>query len=153
MDLLRLVALDPDDLAVISAHLQDALLRVGDIIYLPKERRFVVQTRRFDWEASAPQRRLTCMHFEHVTGVRVRGIDQTDKDAVLNLLAISFDERDAPSGTATLIFAEGGAIQVELECIEMQMKDIGPVWAAESRPSHEDQALDQNADRQPAGRV
>ncbi|WP_230531257.1 DUF2948 family protein [Microvirga roseola] len=145
MDLLKLVAFDPEDLAVISCHMQDALLRVGDILYLPKERRFVIQTRRFDWEAATPQRRLTCMHFEHVTGVRVRGIDQTDKDAVLNLLAISFDERDAPSGTATLIFAEGGAIQVDLECVEMQMKDIGPVWAAESRPSHEE--LPQQAGR------
>jgi Protein of unknown function (DUF2948) len=139
MDLLRLVALDPEDLAVISAHLQDSLLQVGDIAYLPKERRFAIQVRRYDWEAASPQRRLTCMHFEHVTGVRVRGIDQTSKDAVLNLLAIAFEERDAPSGTATLIFAEGGAIQVDLECIEMQMKDTGPVWAAESRPSHEDQ--------------
>ena len=141
MDLLRLVALDPEDLAVVSAHLQDALLRVGDMIYLPKERRFALQVRRFDWEAQSdtPQRRLTCMHFEHVTGVRVRGIDQTKKDTVLNLLAISFEERDAPSGSATLIFADGGAIQVELECIEMQMKDLGPVWAAESRPSHEEQ--------------
>ncbi|MBM6582304.1 DUF2948 family protein [Microvirga sp. BT689] len=139
MDLLRLVALDPEDLAVISAHLQDSLLQVGDIAYLPKERRFAIQVRRYDWEAATPQRRLTCMHFEHVTGVRVRGIDQTNKDMVLNLLAIAFEERDAPSGTATLIFAEGGAIQVDLECIEMQMKDTGPVWAAESRPSHEDQ--------------
>ena len=139
MDLLRLVAFDPEDLAVISAHLQDSLLRVGDIAYLPKERRFAIQVRRYDWEAATPQRRLTCMHFEHVTSVRVRGIEQTNKDAVLNLLAITFDERDAPSGTATLIFAEGGAIQVDLECIEMQMKDIGPVWAAESRPAHEEQ--------------
>jgi hypothetical protein len=139
MDLLRLVALDPEDLAVISAHLQDSLLQVGDIAYLPKERRFAIQVRRYDWEAASPQRRLTCMHFEHVTGVRVRGIDQTNKDSVLNLLAIAYEERDAPSGTATLIFAEGGAIQVDLECIEMQMKDTGPVWAAESRPSHEDQ--------------
>jgi hypothetical protein len=140
MDLLRLVALDPEDLAVVSAHLQDALLRVDDMIYLPKERRFALQVRRFDWEAQsdAPQRRLTCMHFEHVTGVRVRGIDQARKDTVLNLLAISFEERDAPSGTATLIFADGGAIQVDLECIEMQMKDLGPVWAADSRPSHEE---------------
>ena len=153
MDLLRLVALDPDDLAVISAHLQDALLRVGDIVYLPKERRFVLQTRRFDWEAESPRRRLTCMHFEHVTGVRVRGIDQADKDAVLNLLAISFDEGDAPSGTATLIFAEGGAIQVDLECIEMQMKDIGPVWAAESRPSHEEEKLDRKPDGKQAERL
>ncbi|NIX78099.1 DUF2948 family protein [Microvirga terricola] len=141
MDLLKLVALDPDDLAVVSAHLQDAILHVGDIVYLPKEHRFAIEARRFDWEAPAgsPQRRLACMHFEHVTGVRVRGIDQSNKDAVLNLLAISFEERDAPSGTATLIFADGGAIQVDLECIEMQMKDIGPVWAAESRPSHNGQ--------------
>jgi hypothetical protein len=139
MDLLRLVAFDPEDLAVISAHLQDSLLQVGDIAYLPKERRFAIQVRRYDWEAATPQRRLTCMHFENVTGVRVRGIDRSNTDAVLNLLAIAFEEKDSPSGTATLIFAEGGAIQVDLECIEMQMKDTGPVWAAESRPSHEDQ--------------
>ena len=145
MDLLRLVAFDPEDLAVISAHLQDSLLQVGDIAYLPKERRFAIQVRRYDWEAATPQRRLTCMHFEHVTGVRVRGIDQTNKDAVLNLLAIAFEERNTPSGTATLIFADGGAIQVDLECVEMQMKDTGPVWAAESRPSHEDQL--QSAER------
>ncbi|MBD2749605.1 DUF2948 family protein [Microvirga sp. BT688] len=139
MDLLRLVAFDPEDLSVISAHLQDSLLQVGDIAYLPKERRFAIQVRRYDWEAATPQRRLTCMHFENVTGVRVRGIDRSNPDAVLNLLAIAFEEKDAPSGTATLIFADGGAIQVDLECIEMQMKDTGPVWAAESRPSHEDQ--------------
>ena len=95
MDLLRLVAFDPEDLAVISAHLQDALLRLGDIAYLPKERRFAIQVRRYDWEAATPQRRLTCMHFENVTGVRVRGIDQSSKDAVLNLLAITIEERDA----------------------------------------------------------
>lgn len=138
MDLLKLVALDSEDLAVVSAHLQDALLRVGDIVYLPQERRFAMETRRFDWEAATPQRRLSCLHFEHVTAVRVRGIDQTGKDTVLNLLAMSYEERDAPSGTVTLIFAEGGAIQIDVECIEMQMKDIGPVWAAESRPSHDE---------------
>ncbi|MGO4572882.1 DUF2948 family protein [Microvirga sp. 2TAF3] len=139
MDLLKLVALDQDDLTVISMHLQDAVVRVGDIAYLPKERRFAIVARRFDWEAGSdvqPQRRLTGMHFEHVKAVRVRGIDRNDKDAVLDLLAISFEEGDAPSGTATLIFAEGGAIQVDVDCIEMQMKDLGPVWAAESRPSH-----------------
>ena len=140
MDLLKLVALDQEDLAVVSAHLQDAVLRVGDIVYLPQEHRFAIEARRFDWEGKStetPQRRLACLHFEHVKGVRVRGIDQANKDAVLSLLAITFEEKDAPSGTATLIFAEGGAIQVDLECIEMQMKDLGPVWASESRPAHE----------------
>jgi hypothetical protein len=68
----------------------------------------------------------------------VRGIDQANKEAVLNLLAISFEAGEAPSGTATLIFADGGAIQIDVECIEMQMKDLGPVWAAENRPAHED---------------
>jgi hypothetical protein len=139
MDLLRLVALDQDDLAVVSAHLQDAIIRVGDLIYLPRERRFAVVGRRFDWEAAAdepPRRRLTGLHFERVTGVRTRCIDRSRKDAVLELLAITFEERDPPSGTITLICAGGAAIQVEVECLEMQMKDLGPVWEAESRPVH-----------------
>ncbi|WP_210497010.1 DUF2948 family protein [Microvirga antarctica] len=140
MDLLKLVALDAEDLAIISTHLQDAVLRVGDIVFLPKERRFAIEVRRFDWECGLdkPQRRLTCMHFEQVKGVRVRGIDQSNKDSVLNLLAISFEETDAPSGTATLIFAEGGAIQVDIDCVELQMMDVGPVWAADGRPVHDD---------------
>ena len=135
MDLLKLVALDQEDLAVISAHLQDAIVRVGDLAYLPAENRFALLARRFDWEAGPsepPRRRLTGLHFERVTGVR-----GTKPDSVLNLLAIAFDAGDAPSGTATLIFAEGAAIQVELECVEMQMKDLGPVWEAEGRPSHD----------------
>ena len=139
MDLLRLVALDQEDLAIISAHLQDAIVRVGDIAYLPKEQRFALAARRFDWETApkeAPRRRLTGLHFERVTAVRTRGIDPARQDAVLDLLAITFEERDPPSGTATLIFADGGAIQIDVECIEMQMRDLGPVWEAESRPVH-----------------
>jgi len=140
MDLLRLVALDQEDLAIVSAHLQDAIVRVGDIAYLPKEQRFAIVGRRFDWEAGpkdAPRRRLTGLHFERVTAVRVRGIDPAKQDAILELLAITFEERDTPSGTATLFFADGGAIQVDVECIELQMKDLGPVWEAESRPAHQ----------------
>jgi hypothetical protein len=139
MDLLRLVALDQEDLAIISAHLQDAIVRVGDIAYLPKEKRFAIAARRFDWEVGpreAPRRRLTGLHFERATAVRTRGIDPTRQDTVLELLAITYEERDPPSGTATLIFADGGAIQIDVECIEMQMKDLGPVWEAESRPVH-----------------
>ena len=140
MYLLKLVALDQEDLAIISAHLQDAIVRIGDLAYLPQERRFALVARRFDWEAApkeAPRRRLAGLHFERVTGVRTRGLDRSRPDAVLSLLAIAFEPGEAPSGTATLIFAEGGAIQVEVECIEMQMKDLGPVWQAESRPTHD----------------
>lgn len=140
MDLLRLVALDQEDLAVLSAHLQDAIVRVGDLTFLPKEHRFALAARRFDWEAGPnepPRRRLTGLHFERVLSARTRDIGRGNPDAVLNLLAITFEEKEAPSGTATLIFAEGGAIQLELECIEAQMKDLGPVWEAESRPVHD----------------
>jgi hypothetical protein len=148
MDLLRLVALDQEDLAVVSAHLQDAVIRVGDLAYIPQERRFAVAARRFDWEANSgepPRRRLTGLHFERVQAVRLRGIDRANPDAVLNLLAVTFEERDPPSGTVTLIFADGAAIQADVECIEMQMKDLGPVWEAESRPTHD-------LDRAAAGR-
>lgn len=140
MESLKLVALDAEDLAIVSTHLQDAVLRAGDLTYLPKERRFALVARRFDWEAGerdGPRRRLTGLHFERVLGVRARGIDRANADAVLSLLAVTFEPREAPSGVATLVFAGGGAVQLELECVEAQMKDLGPVWKASARPSHE----------------
>ncbi|HEY8565472.1 MAG TPA: DUF2948 family protein [Beijerinckiaceae bacterium] len=139
MEPLKLIALDPEDLAVVSAHLQDAVLRVKDLAFLPREHRFALVARRFDWEAStreAPRRRLTGLHFERVTGARLRGLDRSSAEATLNLLAITFEERDAPSGVATLHFSEGAAIQLDLECLEVAMKDLGPVWQADSRPQH-----------------
>jgi Protein of unknown function (DUF2948) len=140
MDFLKLVALDADDLAIVSAHLQDAIVRVKDLAYFPGERRFALVARRFDWEAAPgepPRRRLTGLHFERVLKARSRGIDRGKADAELNLLAITFEEKDSPSGTATLLFENGGAIQLDLECIENQMKDLGEVWEAEGRPCHD----------------
>jgi Protein of unknown function (DUF2948) len=139
MEPLRLVALDEEDLAVISTHLQDAIVKIGDLSYLPHERRFALCARRFDWECGLdekPRRRLTGLHFERVQAVRCRGIDRSKPDAVLNLLGVAFEEKDPPSGCATLLFSDGAAIQLDLECIESQMKDLGPVWGAESRPEH-----------------
>lgn len=138
MDPLKLAVLDADDLAVVSAHLQDAIVRIGDLAYLPDQRRFALVMRRFDWEAPAePRRRLTGLHFERVLGVRTRGFDRDRPDDVLNLLAVTFEPDDAPSGTAELVFAGGGSVRLQLECIEAAMKDLGPVWSAESRPAHD----------------
>jgi hypothetical protein len=140
MELLKLAALDAEDLAVISAHLQDAILRTGDLAYLAQEHRFVLVARRFDWAApdgEAPRRRLTGLHFERVLAVRTRGITPNpNSDAALELLAVTFEPAEPPSGTATLVFAGGAAIQLDLECIEVRMKDLGPVWEAEGRPDH-----------------
>lgn len=137
---LKLVALDEEDLAIISTHLQDAIVRVGDIVYLPKERRFALCARRFDWEADPaepPRRRLAGLHFGCVSGARCKGIDRNNPDAILNLLGITFEPTDAPSGAATLHFSDGAAIRLETECIESQLKDLGPIWEAESRPVHD----------------
>ena len=140
MDLLRLVALDQEDLAVISAHLQDAEVRIGDLAYLPQERRFALVAQRFDWETSPeepPRRRLTGLHFERVLRARCRGVDRGKPGKVLNLLGVGFEDTDAPSGTATLLFEDGSAIQLDMECVEAQMRDLGPVWACDKRPTHD----------------
>jgi hypothetical protein len=138
MELLRLAALDADDLTVISAHLQDAILRPGDLTYLAGERRFLMALRRFDWsgpDGSPPRRRLAGVHVEQVLGVRVRGLRQDD-DTPLSLLALTFAPTEAPSGHLDLVFSGGGAIRLEVECVEVRMKDLGPVWEAGGRPAH-----------------
>ncbi len=136
---LRLIALDADDLGVISVHLQDAVVRAGDLTWLKAERRFALALRRFDWEAPTgePRRRLTGLHFNRVRSVSYRDIDLSKPDAVLNLLAVTFKPEEAPSGHVTLVFSGAGAIRLAVECVEAQLKDLGPAWEASGRPAHQ----------------
>ena len=140
---LKLIALDADDLAVLSAHLQDAVLQVADIAYLPKERRFAAVGNRFDWMAAAEAaegcvRRRAAIRFERVLGAQVQAIDLSNKSLVLSLLAVTFEPTTAPEGYVTLHFADGGAIRLHVECVEAEMKDLGPVWRVEFKPQHPD---------------
>ena len=140
---LKLIALDADDLAVLSAHLQDAVIQVADIAYLPKERRFAAVGNRFDWvAASEPSegyvRRRAAIRFERVLGAQVQAIDLNNKGLVLSLLAVTFEPTAAPEGYVTLHFADGGAIRLHVECVEAEMKDLGPVWRVEFKPQHPD---------------
>lgn len=158
MELLKLAALDAEDLAVLSAHLQDAVLRAGDLAWLADQRRFVLVARRFDWEAptgEAPRRRLVGVHFERVLGVKAKGIvPGGQSETTLELLAITFEPGEAPSGVATLVFAGDAAIRLELECVEVRMKDLGPIWEAEGRPDHEtDRAAMEASDAVLQGRL
>ncbi|CAH1652845.1 conserved hypothetical protein [Hyphomicrobiales bacterium] len=140
MDEIKLIALDREDLSVISAHLQDALLRVEDLTYLPHRRCFAMAVHRFDWEVPAegkPQRRLAALHFNQVERVRRTKIDPASNGEVLNLLAIDFIETEAPSGLVLLLFSGGAAIELRVECIEAQLRDLGPAWDAPGRPRHE----------------
>ena len=143
MELLKLVALDRDDLEVVSTHLQDATVSVGDVHWRPAERRLVIGLARFDWEASlgqSPQlqRRRTALRFDRVNAMKCRNVDCKDKQAMLNLLAVEFTENDPPGGIVTLIFSGGAALRLEVECLECELVDLGPVWAATCCPTHAD---------------
>jgi len=142
MDLLKLVALDAEDLAVLSAHLQDAVVRVSDIIWLPAEQRLVIALNRFDWVGakctSTPtcRRRRAALRFERVQAFKARGIEPKDTNAVLNLLAADFEEAEPPSGSVILAFSGGAALRLDVECIEAELVDLGPEWTATRCPDH-----------------
>ena len=142
---LKLIALDKDDLDIVSAHLQDAVLKVGDMAYLPKEKRFALILNRFDWEkalkpangkALGHERRQAALRFERVLGARLQNIRLEAKRDVLELLAIQFEPTDTPAGQVTLVFAGGAAIRLEVECIEAELKDLGPAWRTRNQPAH-----------------
>ena len=136
---LGLIALDPDDLAVLSANLQDALVRIADMAYLPKAKRFALVAGRFDWIRAVDgemERCWTGLHFERVLKVCKTGVDQQASEKILNLLSISFMETEAPAGYVILTFSGGAALRLEVECLEAQMHDIGPRWRARAQPDH-----------------
>jgi hypothetical protein len=146
MDMLKLVALDTDDLAVVSTHVQDSIVKVDDILWRPAEKRVVVVVNRFDWENAQSgaqyRRRLAALRFERVNAFKARNVAPSDTDRVLNLLTVEFAAADAPAGRVTFIFSGGAALQLEVECLECELADLGPVWATAACPAHLDGADD-----------
>ena len=137
--MLKLAALDADDLAVISAQMQDAVLRLGDIRYQRKLKKFALVANRFAWDAANQrQRRRTGLHFDRVLAARAHNIRQGDDQAIVALLAITFEAGRLPSGTIVLSFSGGGSIRLEVECIEASLQDLGPAWATAHKPSHDE---------------
>lgn len=141
MDRLKLIALDKEDIQVVSAHLQDAVVKAADIHWRPGEKRVIVALNRFDWEAAngtSPEfrRRRAALRFERVTACQCRNCTPVEKDQVLSLLAVSFEETDQPAGIVTLMFSGGAALRLEVECLEAELADLGPVWVTECCPAH-----------------
>ena len=141
MDPLKLIAFDKDDLEIISAHLQDAVINVGEIIWRPSEQRVVIPLCRFDWvsaESEKPEyrRRLAALRFERVGAFKARNIDPAARAVVLNLLSVDYAEADAPTGYITLNFSGGAAIRLDVECLESELVDLGPEWVTAHRPGH-----------------
>ena len=127
----KLIALDADDLAVISSHVQDAAVRVADIIWRQGEKRLVIGMSRIDWDRRiegevTPRRLLAALRFDRVLACKSRDIDLEAADVGLELLGIEFHAADAPSGSAVLIFASGGALRLDVECLEVELADLGP---------------------------
>ena len=126
---LKLIALDADDLAVISAHVQDARVKSSDIIWRQGEKRLVVGMSRLDWEQTlsgetSPSRLVAALRFDRVLSCKSRNIDLEAPEAVLELLGIEFHPGEAPSGSAVLMFSHGGALRLDVECLECELTDL-----------------------------
>jgi hypothetical protein len=143
MERLKLAALDAEDLEVLSAHLQDAVLTVGDIRYMPKANKAVFAVNRFVWDkpadkrSGAHERRRAALAVSRVRSMKASNIRQDAKSAVLELLAVRFEEDAAPAGRIRLDFAGGGTLLLEVECIEVQLADLGAAWSTQNLPQHD----------------
>ena len=127
---LKLIALDADDLAVISAHVQDARVQTADIIWRQGEKRLVVGINRLDWEQTltgetAPRRLISALRFDRVLACKSRDIDLETPEAALELLGIEFHPGEPPGGSAVLMFSQGGALRLDVECLECELADLG----------------------------
>jgi hypothetical protein len=140
---LKLVALDDTDLAIVSAHCQDAVCKVGDLEWTPARKQFLVQLNRFAWEASSGwfrqhnERRRSALLFDRVLSVRTTGVDREKPEEVLELLALRWEPGDVPSGVIELVFAGKATIRLSVECIETSLSDLGGAWEAAARPMHQ----------------
>lgn len=128
--LLKLIALDADDLAVISAHVQDARVQVSDIVWRQAGKRLVVGMNRLDWDqtlagGTSSCRLISALRFDRVLACKSRNIDLAAQDTVLELLGVEFHRSDAPSGSVVLMFRHGGALRLDVACLECELADLG----------------------------
>lgn len=131
---LRLLAEDGDDLAIVSAALQDAILRPADIVWEKKARRLTVELSRFCWECGGTRVRAG-LQFGDVTAVKSRGLPRLP-DTALELLAIHFEPGAAPGGRVTLMFAGGGDLRADVDCVDAVVSDLSDRWEARIVPTH-----------------
>jgi len=154
MSSLKLIALDAEDLAVVSAHVQDGVLKVADMMFDRRGKRFAAVFNRFDWsdalgvmadgasdaKSKTEYRRVqSALRFDRVHSAKVQGIDLTAGGSVLSLLALQFTPAgpDRLDGSVLIQFSGNSAIKLEVECIEAELKDLGPAWQANGLPAHQ----------------
>jgi len=140
---LNLGAMDADDLAIISALVQDAVFPASEIAWQPRARRFAILLNRFRWENGAraqlgPERVQSLLVFDTVQKVSSQGVALGASDMVLSLLSLEWRETAAPSGEVLLQLAGDGAIRLEIEALDVSLRDVTRPYAAPSgrRPEH-----------------
>ena len=131
---LRLLAGDAEDLHIISAALQDAILRPVDIVWEPGSRRVTLKLSRFCWECGGT-RVMAAMQFGDVIAVKSRRLPRLPESA-LELLAMEFAPDEAPGGRVILMFAGGGDLRIDVECLDAVLTDLSERWPARLAPSH-----------------
>jgi hypothetical protein len=142
MSELKLLALDEDDLKVISACMQDAVFKIGDMSFEARAGQFTLVANRFVWEEETKkrkthERRRAALVFKRVSAVRSIGFSRKDRDGVLSLLAIRYErDGEGPEGWIELTLAGGGSIMLQVEVLEAQLADIGGAWETAHKPFH-----------------
>jgi hypothetical protein len=141
---LKLAAADAEDLEVLSARLQDAVLKLKNVSWQPRKRRFAAVVNRLQWEKGGQTRVRAGLHFDGVLKVQSQKIKLGADEAVVSLLAVRFtpngvkDGQDAdPGGVIELVLAGGGAFRLTVECIDAELADMTSSWAARGKPDHE----------------
>ena len=135
---LRLLAEDAVDLQIISAALQDAIMRPVDIRWEKDARRLTIVLSRFCWECGGT-RVMAAMQFGDVEAVKSRRLPRLP-EAALELLALDFEPTEAPGGRVILMFAGGGDLRIDVECLDAVLTDLSDRWPARMAPTHLDDA-------------
>ena len=139
---LKLIAKTEEDLRVVSAHLQDSIVSVGDIANLKKNNIFLIQLNRFMWEDVEKgvfrknKRIRTVLKFENVLSVVSRNINQIKKDKFLDFLAIETNITPDNNYEMKIIFAGDAIIRIISEVIEVTLDDQGEAWDTKNKPKH-----------------
>ena len=136
----RLLAADGEDLTILSARLQDAVAKLGDFAWLPQQRRFAGVVNRLKWEEGGKERVRAGLHFDGVLAVKSLNVKLGAKEAVVSILAVTFTPAavEDPAGVIEIVLAGGGAIRLEVECIDAVLADMTQPWAAIAKPDHGD---------------
>ena len=136
---LKLIALEREGLGVISAHVQNTCVKRSDMTWQPRQGRFLVAGMRYDWVGakSGPAERVaSVLRFDRVLKVSHLGLEGWDGDSTLNLLAVTFEKTDPPAGMIILAFADGAFLRLEVECVEVELRDMGLRQPAAACPGH-----------------